>query len=413
MLLGHLGDIFFEVSQNYKDKQNIPPLSQYKNIFEIIQKKSPDIELPKGDSLALIDGVECYSRLSLYCYNQALQSPNIQSEEKYQYYHKLGYTYNELGRSYMKERRYYDSIDAYDMGIQSFMKIGDAINIGLLYYNSATLMKHIALQVDVNHEVNIQDEEMLEGPITMKQNDCHLQSIRLCEEGINILNKNKNDDTQRLMKQLLSEKAMCCLIYGVRLYNQLKHILIGNYNTTKQHSLHYLENALEIYQSLENYNQVIAVYYHLGVVQSVIYQTSTTVDQKQLKNTITLAKFYYTKCFDMLLYLFIYLFYYREYDQYCDTKVSAVLQQLFQFYSFLAANKKYILLLLFGNSGLQKLHNYHDCFKLIYGYLVKIASKIHPQEDYPHSETITKLLTNVYIIKYQYSLDLSNCNSVC
>lgn len=346
MLLGHLGDIFFEVSQNYKDKHNIPPLSQYKNIFEIIQKKSPDIELPKGDSLALIDGVECYSRLSLYCYNQALQSPNIQPNEKYQYYHKLGYTYNELGRSYMKERRYYDSIDAYDMGIQSFMKIGDVINIGLLYYNSATLMKHIALQVDANHEVDIQDEEMLEGTMTVKQNDCHLQSIRLCEEGINILNKNKNDDTQRLMKQLLSEKAMCCLIYGVRLYNQLKHIYNGNYNTTKQHSLHYLENALEIYQSLENYSQIIAVYYHLGVVQSVIYQTSTTVDQKQLKNTITLAKFYYTKCLDLLLYLLFILFIYdREYDQYCDNKVSAVLQQLFQFYSYLSVNKKYIYII--------------------------------------------------------------------
>lgn len=89
------------------------------------------------------------------------------------------------------------------------------------------------------------------------------------------------------------------------------------------------------------------MYYHLGVLQSVIYQTSTAADQKQMKNAVTLAKFYYTKCFDLLLYYSILLLFlcYREYDQYYDSKVAAVLNQLFLFYSFLASNKKYFLYL--------------------------------------------------------------------
>lgn len=53
--------------------------------------------------------------------------------------------------------------------------------------------------------------------------------------------------------QLLSEKAMCCLIYGVRLYNQLKIALKNDYNICKKDSLSYLNQSLEIYQEIVNF----------------------------------------------------------------------------------------------------------------------------------------------------------------
>lgn len=46
---------------------------------------------------------------------------------------------------------------------------------------------------------------------------------------------------------------MCCLIYGVRLYNQLKIVLKNDYNICKKDSLSYLNQSLEIYQEIVNF----------------------------------------------------------------------------------------------------------------------------------------------------------------
>lgn len=83
-LFGILGDAFFQIQQKVKDENNDYKILQYPKIYELIMKKTPDIkvinkylQIPSSGSLALIDNVEYYSRLSINCYNIALEYEKI------------------------------------------------------------------------------------------------------------------------------------------------------------------------------------------------------------------------------------------------------------------------------------------------------------------------------------------------